>query len=194
MKDERLKLLVEEELLNVLRYNSAGGGLRNLSKHADVYIDCGSWAKTLDVASCLGGEMGLIIHAGLSLTTDPVQIAVAASARQAGASVQGAVSEIQAATKALEDYGCVLNDPHPVSSPAYSCNPWAPTSACVDRAHREAMPRGLVRNRYRVADPRFRGGSDIAAVRLIPGGKSEARNTLIAVPARPGIHPWSWLP
>lgn len=89
-------------MIGVLQCNEAGGGLRNAAKHADLYMDCGGWVKFADVASCLGEEVGLMIHVGLSLTTDPVQIAVIASAGQSGAFVQSAEPELQAAIKTFE--------------------------------------------------------------------------------------------
>lgn len=145
----------------------------------------GGWVRLSDVAPCLGEEAGLIFHAGMSLGTDPVQIAVAAYARQGGAFVDTAESETRTMIKALEDYGCVLKDHLP------------PVSLLIHAAHGHSLPHVLT-ERIRKRCPADWFGTDtelqipvflealtgIAVVGLIPGGRVEPETHSLR--SRPG--------
>lgn len=110
------------------------------------------------------------------MTTEPVQIAVAAVANQAEAIVSVLQSELGGMIRSLEEYGCVRQGPIP-SVPllirAANSLPHALTERIGERCQPDWF--GI---RAEVQIPMFLEAlTGIVSVGLIPGGKSGARNT-----------------
>lgn len=158
-------------------------------KTVGLYIDFGGWVDILALATTMKLRVSVaeLIHLSLSLTAEPTQMVVVLPQSDEIRGAVGMSDRMKSMFDPLEAYVYVFEETTPGVSLLIRATHWH-SAPCARRVHRALLRRRTLGSYESEEGPDLRRCSCRRdSCRPDPGGNSGTRNTIVAVPARPGM-------